>query len=49
MEMSEQEENLRDAMKDDAYWDRMCPSTNLAGDQCAYTLHLTGLHTWEQK
>jgi hypothetical protein len=49
IEMSAHEENLRDAMHEDDLWDRACPSTNSAGERCAYTLHLTGLHTWEKK
>jgi len=42
-------EELRDAMRDDSFFDRLCPSRNSAGEQCAYTIHLTGLHTWETK
>lgn len=49
IEYTTHEENLRDAMAEDAIWDRACPSVNSAGEHCAYNLHLTGLHTWEQK
>jgi hypothetical protein len=44
-----EDENLRDAMREDDIFSRQCPSTNSAGDRCAFTLHLTGLHTWETK
>jgi hypothetical protein len=49
MELSEREENLRDAMRDDSFWDGACPHTTLAGEHCTRTVHLTGLHTWETK
>jgi hypothetical protein len=44
-----EDENRRDAMRDEAFWDQACPHTNSAGEHCAYTIHLTGLHTWETK
>jgi hypothetical protein len=47
IELTEREENLRDAMKDDGFFERQCHSTNSAGERCASTIHLTGLHTWE--
>ena len=40
-------ENLRDAAAEDALWERICPHRNDAGEQCSYTLHRTGPHTWE--
>jgi len=49
IELTEREEWLREATKDDEFFSRLCPSRNSAGEQCASTIHLTGLHTWETK
>lgn len=48
----QQDEDRRDALRDDdndPIWDNACPHTTTAGEHCARTIHLTGLHTWEQK
>lgn len=49
IEFSAADELRWEAMRDDEFFARQCPSTNLAGERCAFTIHLTGLHTWEQK